>query len=195
MDIKELFGTGEHLTALQMAVRAFIMFFITLALIRFGGMRIFGKKTAFDNILVIMLGAILARGVVGASPFFSTVAASAVMVVVHKILALLALKHIWVGKIVKGIHRSLYKNGQMNTRNMKIAAISKDDLMEGVRLQINSNTLDDVKEAYIEKNGQVSIIEKRSLVKKLFVVILFQQFVLDSLISCPFRKQPEQGDH
>ena len=77
MDIKELFGSGEHLTALQMAVRAFIMFFITLALIRFGGMRIFGKKTAFDNILVIMLGAILARGVVGASPFFSTVAASA----------------------------------------------------------------------------------------------------------------------
>ncbi len=160
MDLHSLFGSGEHLTALQMGVRSFIMFFIALALIRIGGMRIFGKKTAFDNILVIMLGAILARGVVGASPFFSTVAAAAVMVIVHKILALLALKHIWVGKIVKGIHRSLYKNGEMNTRNMRIATISKDDLMEGVRLQINSNSLEDVKEAYIEKNGQVSIIEK-----------------------------------
>jgi uncharacterized membrane protein YcaP (DUF421 family) len=160
MDLHSLFGSGEHLTALQMGVRSFIMFFIALALIRIGGMRIFGKKTAFDNILVIMLGAILARGVVGASPFFSTVAAAAVMVIVHKILALLALKYIWVGKIVKGIHRSLYKNGEMNTRNMRIATISKDDLMEGVRLQINSNSLDDVEEAYIEKNGQVSIIEK-----------------------------------
>ena len=160
MDIKDLFGSGEHLTALQMSVRAFIMFFITLALIRFAGMRIFGKRTAFDNILVIMLGAVLARGVVGASPFFSTVAAAAVMVIVHKILALLAMKHVWVGKIVKGIHRSLYKNGEMNTRNMKISEISKDDLMEGVRLQINSNSLDDVEEAYIEKNGQVSVIEK-----------------------------------
>src|SRR6478672_4808149 len=160
MDLHSLFGSGEHLTALQMGVRSFIMFFIALALIRIGGMRIFGKKTAFDNILVIMLGAILARGVVGASPFFSTVAAAAVMVIIHKILALLALRHIWVGKIVKGIHRSLYKNGEMNTRNMRIATISKDDLMEGVRLQINSNSLDDVKEAYIEKNGQVSIIEK-----------------------------------
>jgi len=160
MDIKDLFGSGEHLTALQMSVRAFIMFFIALVLIRFGGMRIFGKRTAFDNILVIMLGAVLARGVVGASPFFSTVAASAVMVIVHKILAFLALKHIWVGKIVKGIHRSLYKNGEMNTRNMRISAISKDDLMEGVRMQINSNSLEDVKEAYIEKNGQVSIVKK-----------------------------------
>jgi uncharacterized membrane protein YcaP (DUF421 family) len=160
MDIHELFGSGEDLTAMQMAVRSFVMFFIALALIRLGGMRIFGKKTAFDNILVIMFGAILARGVVGASPFFSTVAAAAVMVVIHKILALLAMKHIWVGKIVKGIHRSLYKNGKMNSKNMKIAAISKDDLMEGVRLEINSGSLDDVQEAIIEKNGQVSIIKK-----------------------------------
>jgi uncharacterized membrane protein YcaP (DUF421 family) len=66
MDIYDLFGRGEDLTALQMSVRSFIMFFIALALIRIGGMRIFGKKTAFDNILVIMLGAVLARGVVGA---------------------------------------------------------------------------------------------------------------------------------
>jgi uncharacterized membrane protein YcaP (DUF421 family) len=161
MDINNLFGSGEQLTPLQMGARAFIMFFITLALIRIGGMRIFGKKTAFDNILVIMLGAVLARGVVGASPFFSTVAAAAVMVIIHKILALLAMKYIWIGKIVKGVHRPLYKNGELNWKNMSIATISKDDLMEGVRLQLNSDSLEDVKEAYIEKNGQVSVIENK----------------------------------
>jgi uncharacterized membrane protein YcaP (DUF421 family) len=161
MDLNELFGRSDDLTALSMTLRSFMMFFVALALIRIGGMRIFGKKTAFDNILVIMLGAILARGVVGASAFFSTVAAAAIMVVIHKILALLAMKHIWVGKIVKGIHRSLYKDGKMNTKNMKIAAISKDDLMEGVRLEIHSDSLDDVQEAIIEKNGEVSIVKKK----------------------------------
>jgi uncharacterized membrane protein YcaP (DUF421 family) len=160
MNLHELFGRGEDLTALQMAVRSFIMFFIALALIRLGGMRIFGKKTAFDNILVIMLGAILARGVVGASPFFSAVAAAAVMVVVHKILAFLAMKHVWVGMIVKGYRRSLYKNGQFNLKNMRITSISKDDLMEGVRLDINSDNLDAVKEVHIEKNGQISVVKK-----------------------------------
>jgi len=160
MGIYDLFGRGEDLTALQMSVRSFIMFFIALALIRIGGMRIFGKKTAFDNILVIMLGAVLARGVVGASPFFSAVAAAAVMVVVHKILAFLAMKHVWVGMIVKGYRRSLYKNGQFNMKNMRITSISKDDLMEGVRLEINSSDLDGVKEVYIEKNGQISVVKK-----------------------------------
>src|SRR6266496_5851535 len=160
MGINELFGRGEDLTALQMAVRSFIMFFIALALIRLGGMRIFGKRTAFDNILVIMLGAILARGVVGASPFFSAVAAAAVMVVVHKILAFLAMRHVWVGMIVKGYRRSLYKNGQFNLKNMRITSISKDDLMEGVRFEINRSDLDGVKEVYIEKNGQISVVKK-----------------------------------
>jgi len=160
MNLHELFGNGEDLTALQMAVRSFIMFFIALALIRLGGMRIFGKKTAFDNILVIMLGAILARGIVGASSFFSAVAAAAVMVIIHKILAWLAMKHVWVGMIVKGYRRSLYKNGEYNLKNMRITAISKDDLMEGVRLEINSDNLDEVKEVYIEKNGQVSVVKK-----------------------------------
>ena len=160
MGINELFGRSEDLTALQMAARSFIMFFIALALIRLGGMRIFGKKTAFDNILVIMLGAILARGVVGASPFFSAVAAAAVMVIVHKILAFLAMKHVWVGMIVKGYRRSLYKNGQFNLKNMRITAISKDDLMEGVRLEIHCDNLDEVKEVHIEKNGQISVVKK-----------------------------------
>jgi hypothetical protein len=106
MEWDVLFGSGEDLTPLQMGFRAFLMFFITLILIRIAGMRIFGKQTAFDSILVIMLGAVLARGVVGASPFISAVAAAAVMVAIHKILAILAMKYAWVGKIVKGIHRS-----------------------------------------------------------------------------------------
>ena len=60
MNLHELCGSGENLTTLPMAVKSFIMFYC-LALIRIGRMSIFGQKTAFDNILVIMSGAILAR--------------------------------------------------------------------------------------------------------------------------------------
>jgi len=162
MDINFLFGSGEHLTPLQMSVRTFAMFFILLALIRIGGMRIFGKKTAFDSILVIMLGAVLARGVVGASPFFSTVASAGVMIVIHKILAILAMRFTWIGKIVKGVHRSLYKEGAMNISNMNKASISKDDLMESLHLEINSEDINDAKEIFIEKNGHVSVVKKKA---------------------------------
>lgn len=160
MNISEIFGNGEDLSPLQMAARAFVMFFIALLLIRIAGMRIFGIKTAFDNILVIMLGAILSRGVVGASPFLSTVAAAAAMIIVHTILAWLAMKHVWVGKIVKGYRRSLYHNGEMREDNLQRTMISKDDLMEGVRLEINKNSLEDVEQIYIEKTGEISVVKK-----------------------------------
>jgi uncharacterized membrane protein YcaP (DUF421 family) len=43
---------------------------------------------------------------------------------------------------------------------MQITSISKDDLMEGVRLEINHDNLDEVKEVYIEKNGHLSVVKK-----------------------------------
>ena len=162
MNINEIFGSGENLAPLQMAARAFVMFFIALLLIRVAGMRIFGIKTAFDNILVIMLGAILSRGVVGASPFLSTIAAATAMILIHKILAWLAMKHSWVGKIVKGYRHSLYHDGQIREKNLRKTSISKDDLMEGVRLEINKNSLDEVEQIFIEKTGEISVIKKTS---------------------------------
>ena|SRR5436190_10766380 len=161
MNINEIFGSGEELAPLQMAARAFIMFFIALLLIRIAGMRVFGIKTAFDNILVIMLGAILSRGVVGASPFFSTIAAAA-MILIHKILAWLAMKKSWIGKIVKGYRHSLYHNGVIREDNLRRTAISKDDLMEGVRLEVNRNSLDEVEQIFIEKTGEISVVKKAS---------------------------------
>lgn len=160
MNINEIFGTGEALTALQMAARAFVMFFIALLLVRIGGMRIFGKKTAFDNILVIMLGAILSRGVTGASPFFSTVAAVAAMVVVHKVLGWLAMKHVWVGKIVKGYRHSLYKDGKIDEKNLRKTSISEDDLKQGIREELHSDSFEDVKEIFMEKTGEISVVRK-----------------------------------
>jgi uncharacterized membrane protein YcaP (DUF421 family) len=160
MNWDEVFGTGDPLTPLQMAVRAFITFFIALALIRFGGMRIFGKKTAFDNIIVFMLGTLLGNGVLGTVPYMAVIAASTTMLLIHKILAWLAMKYIWVGKIVKGYRHSLYKNKELNERNMRRTHISKDDIYEGVRLEINEDTFDNVKEIYMEKTGQISVVKQ-----------------------------------
>ena len=163
MDFNILFGSGPDLSPFQMGFRGFVMFFITLVLIRIGGMRIFGKNSAFDNIIIIMLGAVLARGVVGASPFVSTVFAATVMVIVHRILAILSMRYIWIGKIVKGIHRTLYEDGEMKNKSMELVSISKDDLLEAVRLQIHKSSLDVVDKITIEKSGELSVIEKEQV--------------------------------
>lgn len=156
------FGEGKELDTLQMGTRAFIMFFITLLLIRVAGMRLFGQKSAFDMIIVIMLGAILSRAVTGASPFWSTVAAGSVLAVIHRLLALLSVYNDSVGSVVKGKKILLYKDDSIIEANMRKCLVSYKDLQEEVRLLLNETTMKNVSEIYRERSGKISIIIKNN---------------------------------
>jgi len=159
--INNLWGEGDLLNAVQMSVRAFVMFLIALVFIRLSGKRAFAKKSPFDNVIVIMLGAVLARGVVGASPFFSTVAAAAMMMIIHRILAWSAVKNKLANKLLKGEIVPLYKDGKILWRNLEKTTISESDLMQSLRLETQKTTLDDIELAYLEDNGRISFIVKK----------------------------------
>jgi uncharacterized membrane protein YcaP (DUF421 family) len=138
---ERLWGSGEQLGMLAMSVRATAMFFIVLGFVRLGGARIFSKKTAFDNAVVIMLGAVGARGIVGASPFASAVAACAVLVVLHRVLARLCVTYEGLGRLLKGRAVPLYVNGRILRENLARTTISESDLLESHRLETNRDSL------------------------------------------------------
>jgi uncharacterized membrane protein YcaP (DUF421 family) len=155
-----IFGHGKDLTVLNMGFRALVLYFITLFLIRLSGMRTFGQQSAFDTIVVISIGALLSRIVVGASPFLPTVFAGFMLACLHRLTAMLTIKIGFLRKVFKGTEISLYKDGKFNTENMHRCMISEGDLMASVRLRTNLNSLTDVKEAIMERSGEISIIKK-----------------------------------
>ncbi len=69
--MNEWWGVNENISPLEIAARSAVMFLIALLLMRMAGMRPFGKGEPFDNIITFLIGGILSRGVVGATPFFS----------------------------------------------------------------------------------------------------------------------------
>jgi uncharacterized membrane protein YcaP (DUF421 family) len=155
-----LFGQGKDLNSLNMVCRAVVSFFLTLLLIRIAGIRTFGKKTPFDNVITIMLGSIFSRVVVGASPFIPTAMACLAFVLVHRLLAWLSLYSDTVGGWIKGEASVLYQDGQMNEQNLRASRVSKKDLAEGVRQRINEETLDHVKSIIQERSGDISVVKK-----------------------------------
>jgi uncharacterized membrane protein YcaP (DUF421 family) len=155
-----LFGEGRNLNELQMACRAVVIILLAITFIHIAGLRTVSHKSAFDITIVIMLGAILSRAVVGVSPFLPTVTAAGVLAVVHRLLGLASLKSDMITTFVKGKKLSLYKTGEWNRKNMKRCVISEGDLMEGVRLAIHEGDLDGVEEIFMERTGEISVIKK-----------------------------------
>ncbi|HXD77123.1 MAG TPA: YetF domain-containing protein [Puia sp.] len=161
MDIlSTLFGHGKDLNSLQMICRAAVSFFITLILIRVAGIRTFGKKTPFDNVITIMLGSIFSRVVVGASPFISTTLACLAFVLIHRLLAWASFYSDWVGRLIKGEASTLYADGRKNTRNMRAANVSEKDLRESVRQKINEDSFAHVREIIQERNGEITVVKQ-----------------------------------
>jgi uncharacterized membrane protein YcaP (DUF421 family) len=158
--IQYLVGEGEQLTPLQMSVRTFVTCIFLLILLRVAGQRTFAKRSAFDNIIVILLGAVLARGVVGASPYWATVASSVLMVAMHRLIAWLAVKSRNFEKLVKGTYIKLYHNGALVNNNLEKTGMSENDLHESLRLETKKLTLSEIDTAFMETNGRISFILK-----------------------------------
>ena len=160
--IKILFGEGENLNELQMACRTVVIYGVAILGIRISGKRAFGKLSTFDNVISILLGAVLSRAVVGASPFLSIVVAALVLVLLHRVVAWFCVISPAFGKLIKGESSSLFSEGRMNKKNMAAHLVTDRDLMEEVRLEMNQESFENVKEIFIERNGKISVIKKEN---------------------------------
>jgi uncharacterized membrane protein YcaP (DUF421 family) len=158
--ITELLGNSKDLTALQMSLRGFLVFIIGLILIRISGRRSFGMRMPLDNIITVLIGAVLSRVIVGASPFIPTVIASAVIVLTHRIFAFMGLYNSTFDTLIKGKSRLLYKNGVLNRKMMKKSLLDEKDITEGVRINSNLESIEETESIYLERDGQISVVKK-----------------------------------
>ena len=70
----------RELTFLQVSVRGVIVFIATLIMVRLGSKRSLAEKTAFDAVLIVIIGSMLARAINGSEAFFPTLGAGFVLV-------------------------------------------------------------------------------------------------------------------
>jgi len=158
--IDVLFGHGKDLSALQMCMRALVVFLVALLQIRICGMRAFGRKSSFDIVILVGLGAVLTRAIYGASPAIPIVAASTVLVVLHRLVAMLTSLSPRVERFIKGETVVLYRDGEANERVMHRAGISYTDLDEAARSNAQQHGRHDVQEIRLETSGELTVSQR-----------------------------------
>jgi uncharacterized membrane protein YcaP (DUF421 family) len=153
-------GKPGELTLLQMSIRALLIFFIALAMVRIGDRRSLSEKTAFDAVFIVLLGAILARAINGSAPFFTTIGSSIVLVAMQRVCAYAACKWHWFGYVLKGKAVVLARDGVIDREQMNRKLISQHDFEEDLRLDGKTEDLSSIKIARLERSGDISFIKK-----------------------------------
>ena len=151
---------SDPMAILELFARAIGGFIIALVLIRIAGRRSVGLKAPFDSCLVVLLGAILSRGVVGASPFFYTVALCLIIALLHRLIAWLSIRYAGFERWIDGVERPLIVNGVIDERNMRLGLITHRDLAEAVRRSIGMQPIDAVALALLERDGRITVIPR-----------------------------------
>ena len=151
----------EKLTVSQICLRGTIVFIVTLIMVRLGDRRFLSRKTAFDAVLGLVLASMLARAINGSAPFFSTLAGGFVLVGLHRLVAFIAKKSHKFGVLVKGRSDLIIQDGQVLEQTMYKNDLTKNDVLEDLRLNGKVESPSDVKIAYFERDGHISVVPRK----------------------------------
>jgi uncharacterized membrane protein YcaP (DUF421 family) len=146
-------------SAAQLCVRALILFVVGIVYIRIAGRRTFSHATPLDIVVAIVVGSNLSRAMTGKAPFWPALAATLLLVVLHRVLVMATLRWNWLAKLVKAQPVVLIRDGVEDRRAMLRHGVGEMDLLEGLRLEQVERPAD-VRLATLENSGKISVVRK-----------------------------------
>jgi uncharacterized membrane protein YcaP (DUF421 family) len=160
--IRALIGpdTGE-VAIWQFCVRALVIFTFGVFCIRVAGRRTFSQYSPLDIIVYLVVGSNLSRAMTGKADFFGGLAATLVIVILHRLLALATLRWRGLARLVKGEPRVLIRDGAVDRAALVRHGISDADLAASLRLEAGADSAADVHLATIETGGRISVVRRR----------------------------------
>ena len=156
-----LLGLGTQpasLTVFQVAMRALLIYLAGFAMLRFGQHRFLGKNTAFDIILGFIFGSLLSRAINGTEPLGATLLAGVVLLSMHWLFSTLSLHSESLRKVITGDPIALIKEGTVQPHGLRQSRISEAMLRENLRIEAHLTDPRQVRTAYYEPSGSVSVI-------------------------------------
>ncbi|MBA2242169.1 MAG: DUF421 domain-containing protein [Chthoniobacterales bacterium] len=150
----------RNLTTVQLSLRGLVILFTALVLVRLGAKRALARKTPFDMVLIVIVGSLLSRSINGNGPLFGTIVCAFVLVLVHRLLAVLAYAWHPLGVAMKGEPRVVIEDGRYVPKTLRQNQITTNDVEEDLRLKGKTDDVGKVRIARVERSGDISFLYK-----------------------------------
>jgi uncharacterized membrane protein YcaP (DUF421 family) len=160
VELLGLAAKADTITVSQICWRTLVVFVIALILLRVSGRHTFASNSAQETIVKFMLGALLSRAIAGDSPFAVIIAASVMLVLLHRALAYATYFFPAFGRLVKGESSVLATDGEVNRIELRRASLSEEALHAALRGAANLDDLTKVEVVRLEHDGTVTVVKK-----------------------------------
>jgi uncharacterized membrane protein YcaP (DUF421 family) len=142
-------------------LRAVAIYLALLVLFRISGRRPLAELTSFDFVLLMIIGEATQQGLLGDDfSVTNAVLVIATLIAIDVGFSLIKRRSRNFAQLIDGGPTIVVENGQFLRQRMYEARIEEDDIMQAARLAQGVETVDQIKYAIIERNGQISIINK-----------------------------------
>lgn len=136
--MRELFGGAGDLG--WVAVKAVLLFAVTVVGLRLGERRTLAQLSAFDFTVAVAIGSIIGRTVTAASTSFATGAVALVILLIMHRLVALARRHSQIARAIDHPPRALIAGGKIQHREVARAGLTPAD----VYMLLRQHAVDDV---------------------------------------------------
>jgi len=141
-------------------LRACVVYFILLAMIRMSGKRTMGQFTPFDMLLVVLLGNAVQNALLGEDTSVGGgLLLAATLIALNWIVGLVSARSPKVERWVEGSPVLLAREGQVYRDVLRRELISREDFEKAMR-EAGCLDMADIRLAVLENNGHITVVPR-----------------------------------
>lgn len=160
--LRQIVGPDQGTPSIgQFCARAAILLLFGILCLRIAGRRTFSSLSPLDIFIAIIVGSNISRVMTGNVPVVGALAATLLIVVLHRLLAMATVHSNLLSLFIKGRPIVLVRRGVADARAMRGSDISDADLSEGLRMA-QVERIEDAALVTFERGGKISVIPKKT---------------------------------
>lgn len=146
---------------MQLIVRAIFFYIFILIIFRMSGKRTLSEMTTFDFVLLLIIGEATQQALLSDdNSLINSMLIVSTLIAVDVLFSIFSSKWDLFNKITNGVPVVILENGRPIKDRMLQERVEIDDILEAARRMQGLESLDQVKYAVLEKDGNISIIPK-----------------------------------
>ena len=146
---------------MESVIRGVTIYVFLWLIFRISGKRTLAETSPFELVLLLIISEVTNQAMVD-SDHSITNAFLLIMTLVGMSVLLSFIKHRWpaASRIFEGLPLPLIRNGERLQHNMDKSRVDEEEILMSARLNQGVEKMEDIKEASVENDGQISIVPR-----------------------------------